>query len=423
MALYWVQLAVFVLPLVTLPYLARVLGPEGLGPVVVAQSFAMLLGTFLEYGFNLSATRDVARQRESPRQLALTVSDVLGAKLLLVGLSVIPVAAALAVPSLRSSPDLLLLAWVAAVSQGLYPLWYFQGTERLRVPAVLELTGRGLTAVFILLLVREADEGWKVLALQAATGVAGSAIALRLMYREVPAIRPELARAVGALRRGWHLFISSGAVTLFTSANVIVLGLFASAAQVAYFGAAEKLTRAAVRLMSPVSQAVYPRMSSLLARDAAARARQLARLTLAVLLVLSGTAAALMIVLAPTLVSVLFGEGFEGSVAVLRILALMVPLVALSGVLGLQWMLPMGMDRAFTRVLIAAGLVNLGLAVALAPAFGAAGMAAAVVGAELLVVVAMTIAIRRGGGIAQPLAAVARAPADITPGPPQASRP
>lgn len=399
-ALYWAQVAVVVLPLVTLPYLARVLGPEGLGPVVVAQALGLWLGTIIEYGFNLGATRDVAREREDPAALGQTVSGVLGAKLILVGGSVFLAAAALAVPALRANPELLVLGWLTAVAQGLYPLWFFQGMERLRLPATLEVLGRGATAALILVLVRDADDGWVVLALQAGTGLIGLVVATMIMYRSVPALRPRLSSAVDMLRRARHLFVYNGAVSLYSSANALVLGLLAPGPQVAFFGAAEKLTRAAGRLTTPISQAVFPRMSLLVARDAQARARRLALLTLVILMALTLIGSTVLILFAPTIVSVLFGSEFEQATSVLRILALTIPLVALSSVLGQQWMIPRGMDRPFVRVILFAGLLNLVLAAALVPSFGANGMAWALVTTELAVVCGLTVAIRRGRGLA-----------------------
>src|SRR5918992_2734801 len=83
-ALYAGQFAIAVLPLVVLPYLARVLGPAQLGVVVFVQYFSFLVGALLEYGFGLSATREVARTRADPDAMAATVAGVVGAKALLI---------------------------------------------------------------------------------------------------------------------------------------------------------------------------------------------------------------------------------------------------------------------------------------------------------------------------------------------------
>jgi polysaccharide transporter, PST family len=93
-------------------------------------------------------------------------------------------------------------------------------------------------------------------------------------------------------------------------------------------------------------------------------------------------------------VRMVLGTHFGPSVAVLRLLALLVPLVAIGNVLGIQWMLPLGMDRAFNKIILAAGFVNLVLALILAPVYTEIGMAWAVVLAETFVSVSMYLVLR-----------------------------
>jgi polysaccharide transporter, PST family len=102
----------------------------------------------------------------------------------------------------------------------------------------------------------------------------------------------------------------------------------------------------------------------------------------------------LVFLLAPFLVQIILGQGFALAVPVLRILSLLVPLIALSNVFGMQWMLPLGLDGPFNTIILLAGLINLGLAVALATAWGDLGMAWAVVIAEAFVTGSMYLILR-----------------------------
>src|SRR5579864_6558857 len=105
LGLYAVQFAGYVIPLFTIPYLARVLRPQGFGLVVFAQSFALWASLVVEYGFNFSATRDVARSRTDPNRLSEIAAGVLGAKIVLVsGMVAIAVTAAFTVPIFLQHP-------------------------------------------------------------------------------------------------------------------------------------------------------------------------------------------------------------------------------------------------------------------------------------------------------------------------------
>jgi polysaccharide transporter, PST family len=140
-AIYVVQFAVSVLPLVTLPWIARKLGPGELGLVVFSQSFAWILQLVVEFGFGSSATRAVARTRDDDAEVARVVAAVQGAKLALSLIAVlIAVIALFAVPIFRAHPGYLALALCTALTQGFNPGWYFVGIERLRLVSWLEVS-------------------------------------------------------------------------------------------------------------------------------------------------------------------------------------------------------------------------------------------------------------------------------------------
>lgn len=395
--LYGVRFAGYLIPLFTLPYLARVMGPETFGMVAFAQSFALWLALIVEYGFNFSATREVARYREDTSRVAAIAAGVLGAKGLLLLLCLgIAALSWLAVPAFRYHSTLLWWAWMAAMLQGLSPIWYFQGIERMQMPALLEICSRVLVMLGIFALVKAPEDAWRVLALQAFGNAMALALSLALMYREVRFRFPTLWETWQTLRLGFSMFFFRGAVSLYTTANAFILGLFVAPVLVAYYAGAEKIAKALLALVGPVTQALYPRVSYEMARDRN-RARRLARYSLAVMGLSGGLMAAGLIIAAPLVVRVLLGQGYEPAVPVLRLLALLLPIIALSNVLGIQWMLPLGLDRNFNVIIVSAGLLNLVLAVLLAPHFGPMGMAWAVVISEAFVTLAMYAVLSRRG--------------------------
>jgi PST family polysaccharide transporter len=398
-ALYGVHFANLLLPLVTVPFLARVLRPEGWGVVVFAQSFAAWSGLILEYGFHLSGTRRIATARGNREELTAVVAGVQGAKLiLLLVLTTVTVLAYLTIPTFRSHPVHLFWAWLLAVGQGASPFWYFQGIERMKAAASLEVMAKVLATAGIFLLVRGPEDGWMVLALQALAALFWAGVATRWIYAELPFIRMTLDRAVSMLREGAVLFAFRGASGLYMQANGFVLGLLSNAATVAYFGGAERVIRAAIGLIQPVSQALYPRLSQLMRSDRLAALRLLRTSLLVVggLGIAVGAAAA---VGAPFLVEVLLGPGYVAAIPVLRLLAILAPIVALGTVAGIQWALPMGYDRQFLIFVMAGGALNLIGAAFLVPRYGAVGMGVAVVIAEAAVLAALLgLAWREGGG-------------------------
>lgn len=382
LGLYTVQLAGYIIPLITLPYLARVLRAEGFGLLLFAQSFALWASVSFEYGFNLSATREVAQSRGSREALSKIASSVLGAKLiLLMGFGVIAIASVFVVSNFRQHPAYLAWAMIQALTLGLGPFWYFQGTERMVGAVLVELFARVGAAASIFLLVRTPTDGWKALASLAVAGGGIVAVQTLWMYREINFELPSWEGSILALRSGWHMFLFRGACNVYGTANAFILGLFVSPLQVGYFGGAERIAKAVQGLTLPFTQAFYPHMSRIASQNSR-RASRLARWSVP----LAGSAglalAVVLAILAPRAVSLILGANYEASIGVLYVFALILPLNALNSALVMHWMLPRGMERVVGALTVAAIVVNVISASLLAPRFLHFGMAVAILIAE-----------------------------------------
>lgn len=397
LSLYGVQVASYIVPLITIPYLARVLGAAGWGLVAFAQAFGAYVTLVSEYGFVLSATREIARNRNDHEKLAHVVSGVLGAKTLLTAASLaVAFAVGWWVPIFRDHPLLLIAGMYLAVARAFSMMWFFQGIEQMKVVAALDISAKALATVGIFVFVHHAGQEWLVLAIQGSGFFLSAMVCLALAYRELPFCLPTWSSVREALQMGWSMFLFKGSVSLYTVGNAFILGLFVAPQYVGYYAGAEKISKAFLGLLNPVNQTLYPRLSYLV-QHARERAARLARIGVAVMGIGGATLGALVFFLAPLLVRVILGPGYSPAIPVLRVLALLPPLIALSNVFGIQWMLPLGLDRAFNTIILVAGLINIGLAVTLAPHYADIGMACAVVSAETFVTGAIYLLLRWRG--------------------------
>jgi len=381
-ALYVAQTANVILPLVTVPFLARALGAHEWGAIALAQACAAWLALVIDYGFSITATRDVARAVGDRGQIGRILAGVQGAKLVVaLGAGLLAVAAALVVPLLQAQPTVAVVAIGAGIAQGFHPGWLFQGLERLRLVSAVDAALKVAATVATIILVQAPGDGWRALACIAAAWGASTIFATTLAYRTfgIPALR--WATTVAALRQGRQLFTYRVALSLYSTTNALLLGLLAPAAAVAYFVGADKIVRAPLNLLWPVIGALYPHANRIAADDPRATWR-LARRTLQVATAAAAIAAGAIALAAPELVRLLLGPDYHDAVPTLRIMTLLLPLIAASTVIGTQIMLPAGMDRQFTRIAITAGVINVTVALALAPTLHQVGMAWAVVASE-----------------------------------------
>ena len=208
--------------------------------------------------------------------------------------------------------------------------------------------------------------------------------------------RRVLRQILRTLKLGASMFLMRISVLMHSSGNAFLLGLLVAPQQVAFFVAGEKFCRPAAWLLQPINVALLPRLSHLVGQSPD-QAKALAGLSI-LLMTMVGLGFGVAIgVAAPWLVGLFSGPDYGAAVAVMRIMALIVPLVVLNAALISQWLVPHGLDRALNVVILSATVLNLALALMIAPRFGAQGMAWVTVFVEGYVLLGLWWTLHRHG--------------------------
>jgi PST family polysaccharide transporter len=397
LALYVVQFFRKIVPLISIPYLARILGPSGWGLVAYVMAFSDLLVLVLEFGFNLSATREIARYRDDRERCSEIMSGVLGAQAMLICVGVtLALSIGSFLPLLRDHRNMLLAGCIYAIVQGVAPQWLFQGFERMRLIAVLEISGKLAGLAGLVLFVHRPDDAWKVFAVSTVPAALACAVGFVLAHRTAPLRWPTRVLIEQALRMGWPLFVFRSGESLYGIANSFTLGLFAPAAAVGYFAAAEKLSKASFGMLNPIREVLYPRLSKLI-HESPSDAARLARTGVVVLCSGGILISAGLAFWARPLIRLTTGDAFLPAVAALRMFAILPVILSVTYSVGMQTLLPHGKDKLVSKIILVAGAINLAMAAVLAPRFAEIGMAGAVVFSELAVMAMMIRAVTRLG--------------------------
>ena len=380
--------------LLTVPWLARTLRPEAWGQVLLAQALAAWLVMVIEYAFDLSAARRIADARGRAAINAMSagptiptiVADATSARLMLAAGAVVTWGVAFGyLPALRADWWLATAALVHLLARGLTPLWYFLGTERVSRAVTIDTVGKVMTAVAMVAVVRTPQHGWRVLAVQAAVALVVWLLTHRLLRRECPAAPLSWRGGLCTLRDGFALFVARASGALYMQLNGVLIGVVAAPAAVAMFGGAERVVRAGVGLLEPLTRGLVARLRVLREQDGVA-ADRLTRQLILWLAVGATLAAAVVVGWAGVIVRVLLGPEYEAAAPVLQRLAPLLPIIAVATALGFFAAVPRGHDRVLLLATGAGGVTNLVLALPLATRFGAEGMAVSVVLAESVVV-------------------------------------
>lgn len=333
--LYVIQIAGYALPLVTIPYLSRTFAPAGFGAYLFCLSIALWASTIIEYGFNLSAARDVSRAREEPKIVKSVVSNVLGTKAILTFLALVGELFMAAVVPMFHSGYLLLPTLIYSMALGFSSNWYFQGKERLLRVSLVDLLSRALGTVAIFFFVHGPGDVWKAMTITSISSWVSTGVPMLWMIREVGISWPTWRSVWRTLTDGWYFFLYRSVNSLYSSVGTFVIGVLGASYLVGYYGGAEKLVRACLTFFTPVIQSLYPRLSFLLSRDRP-HSQGFFRFWFIVMLGMSVLMFTVLSLGASTWITLFVGIGYDRSVFLLQILAGLIPVSTVSTFLMLN---------------------------------------------------------------------------------------
>jgi polysaccharide transporter, PST family len=394
-----IEMANYLFPLITVPYLVRVLGPAKYGLVAFAMAFVQYFVMFADYGFNLTATRNISVSRDNPEKISKIFLSVMVVKfaIMLISLAVLLVLV-YSFPKFRSDILLYLFAFGLVFGYVLFPVWFFQGMEKMKSIATLNLLARGLFLIAVFLFVRKESDYLYVPLFTSLGSILAGVVSLYIIFAhyKMRIVLPTTKEIIGQLKEGWNVFISMVSISLITTSNTFILGFFTTNEVVGYFSAGEKIINLATRAFNPILVAIYPHIAktATIAKDIAIKKL---RKLFVMIMILSFAVFAGIFIFSDPIVGIVLGPKFEPSIMIVRILSplsFVVPIAYIFANLGL---LPFGLDRYFAGIYIIGGILNALLLLTLLYLFntGAVGAAYSVLITQVIITTLMCIVLRR----------------------------
>ena len=258
------QGANYVLPLLTLPYLVRVLDVKSFGLVMFAQALMAYFTMLTDYGFNMSATREISINRENRRVVNEIFFDVMAIKLLLLIISFIILTIIIfTFAKFNTYWYIYYLSFGMVIGQTIFPVWFFQGIEKMKYITILNILSKLIFTISIFIFVSNDSDYYLVPLLNSLGFIISGLISLYLVFIHfnIKFIYPDFKRMKRLFKESSQLFISNISVTLYTASNTVVLGLLTNNAIVGIYASIEKLIGAIKNLYIPLYQALFPWLS------------------------------------------------------------------------------------------------------------------------------------------------------------------
>lgn len=263
--LFILQLANYVIPLLVFPYLASVLGAENFGRIMFVQAFVAYFVLFVDFGFNVTATKNVVDNRDNFSDLTKTFWNVFLAKGFLVLISVFfYIVIVYSVDRFKEDYILYVIGFLNVFSNFLFPIWLFQGLEKMGIITLINTLPRILMLFAIFHFIISPSDYRLALFIQMLAPMFSALISLMFAFRLgiLGYCRPSFNEALIKIKDSWIIFASSLSSNLYTTTNVVILGFLTNNSIVGIFSGADKIVRALISIMSSISQVVFPRANS-----------------------------------------------------------------------------------------------------------------------------------------------------------------
>ena len=255
------QIVSYVIPLISLLYLSRVLGVEKFGLVFFAFAFMAYFIILTDYGFGLSATREIAVNRHNKNNLSNIFSAVTCLKIImLVASYIILLFVSVFVPKISENWLVFQLSFLMVIGNAIYPVWFFQGMERMKYITFLNILSKLIFLILIFFFVKHESDYIIVPLLNSLGFLVAGMIGMYFAIKHLGAklYIPSWQAIKKQFKYSSDFFLSRVSVSLVTNTNSFCLGMVGSNIMVGYYVAAEKIYNAMQGVCNPVNQALYP---------------------------------------------------------------------------------------------------------------------------------------------------------------------
>ena len=368
----------YVLPLITIPYLIRILGAGYFGLISFANATIAYFIIITDYGFNLTATREIAIHRTNHNKICEIFSAVIIIKTVLMVCSfIILVLLITFIDKFSSHANVYIFTFGTVLGQVFFPLWFFQGMEQMKYITYLNVLSRLFFTVAIFIFVKDKADYVFVPALSSSGYILSGLISLIIVQRifHIQFYWQTCQTLRTYLKDSWYIFVIDFMPNLYNNFSTFLLGFTAPLETVGYYTLATKITGIFNNLIYVIRNATYPYLS---------KNSEYFSVILQITLIAGVFFTLAILYLSNTVFEFLFGKVIQNSLLYIYILSLSPFLMAISVSFGSNRLLILKKDREMKNITIYFSVFGFCLAIILIPVYGAAGAAVTVVLARCL---------------------------------------
>jgi PST family polysaccharide transporter len=387
-----IQASNFLLSVLVIPHVVRKIGADGFGIVAVAQVVMIYLAVFTDYGFDQTATREVAIEKNNADSNALSriFSTVILARLIICFLCLgLLLVLLLAVPLFREHYSVYILGFSFVLAQALFINWLFMGMEKMQYVTISSLFGRIVFVLLSFIFIREKTDSSLFLFFMGLGNAIAALLSIFLAFRiyKLRFIMPGVKDVRDRLKNGWQIAFSNLSITTCQYSAVFILRIFTNDLLVGYYSIAEKIYFAMKLMVNVFFQVTYPQVCQLIQKGKG-QVLVFMKKWYAPFLLLVVFCCVAVFIFSREILFIFIGHKYDAAAYFLRVFCLAVIIVCLN-IPACLVLLADNHKKNYLRVFALGTVINLAGNILLAHYFQATGTVIAVVITELFITIAL----------------------------------
>ncbi|MDF3333853.1 flippase [Lacticaseibacillus rhamnosus] len=387
------QVFILLLPILTIPYVSRVLGPTGIGINAFTNSIVQYFVLFGTLGMTMYGNREVAYQRDQPKKLSNLFWEL---SLLRFITTVIATMVYIAFIILSGEYQLFyLIQGLFLVANAIDVSWFFQGLEEFRITVLRNTLVKIVSLVSIFVLVRTRDDLWLYVLILSGSQVLGNLTLLPYLKRYITWPHWSGLTLKRHFRPTIEMFVPQIATQVYLQLNKTMLGALIGVQASGFYDNSDKIVKIILAVVTATGTVLLPHSAHSYSQGRYDIIETSLDRSMHFILLLAFPLATGLAGVAPLFTHVFFGKGFSPVADLLIIESIVIVLVGISNAVGVQYLLPTDQLKTFTTSVIFGALVNIVLNLPLILLFQSDGAMVATVLSELLVTVYQLIKVRQ----------------------------
>lgn len=379
------NLSSYLIGFITFPYISRLMGAERVGLVNFVDNTVSYFLLFASLGIGLLGVREIARVRCDERERSRVFANLLGINMLFTIVTlVVFVAAVLLIPTLSQYSNLFWIGSAKIIFTALLVEWFFSGMENFRYITLRTVAVKLLYVAAVFIFVRRPEQYPLYFILTVATVIVNAVINMLYARRFVKLRFSELF-SLRYLKSNCTLGIYSIMTSMYLTFNVMFLGFVAGNSQVGYYTTAFKLYTVLLGFFSAFANVMLPRMSALVADKKQEEFQKLLSKSFSAVATFSLPMIACSMIMAPQIVYILAGAGFNGAITPMQIIMPALLAVGIAQILAIQILMPLKKDGVLLMASIIGAIISVAINIIFVKHLGAIGSALVLLTAESIV--------------------------------------